>query len=137
MTDLAFDLKDTCLSSGKSPDIKKKLTMDYDSSPSPCSSTASHPSLDESHPSLTPLSTITNKPKIRSGRSLTKCYTEPSPIFSDSNKENVPLPFVNTNSPLKSNSPFKPYDSPLQVSVATKILQRFWGRAADTGSMIL
>jgi len=110
MTDLAFDLKDTCLSSGKSPDIKKKLTMDYDSSPSPCSSTASHPSLDDS----TPLSTITNKPKVRSGRSLTKCYTEPSPIFSDSNKENVPLPFVNTNSPLKNSSPYKPYDSPLQ-----------------------
>ena len=133
MTDLAFDLKDTCLSSGKSPDIKKKLTMDYDSSPSPCSSAASHPSLDDS----TPLSTITNKPKVRSGRSLTKCYKEPSPIFSDSNKENVPLPFVNTNSPLKNSSPFKPYDSPLQVSVATKILQRFCGRAADTGSMIL
>ena len=25
----------------------------------------------------------------------------------------------------------------LQVRVATKILRRFWGRAADTGSMIL
>jgi len=106
MTDLALDFKDACLSSGKSPEIKKKLTMDYDSSPSPCSSTASSDS--------TPLSTITNKPKIRSGRSLTKCWTEPSPIFSDSNKENVPLPFVNTNSPMKSSSPFKPYDSPLQ-----------------------
>ena len=26
---------------------------------------------------------------------------------------------------------------PLRIRVATKILRRFWGRAADTGSMIL
>ena len=65
MTDLAFNLCDTSLSSG-TPNliIKKKLTMDYESSPSPSSS---H---DHSSDSGTPLAAITNKPKVKYNISL-------------------------------------------------------------------
>jgi len=99
VTDLAFNLCDTSLSSPNSPQIfiKKKLTMDYESSPSPSSS---HCSSD----SGTPLASITNKPKGRPGaRSITRCPTAPMDL--EANKENIP------HTKLMS-SPCKTADSP-------------------------
>jgi len=100
VTDLAFNLCDTSLSSPNTPQmiIKKKLTMDYESSPSPSSS---HCSSD----SGTPLTSITNRPKGRlmgSGRSITRCPTEPLDL--EANKENIPM--------TKLMSPCKTADSP-------------------------
>lgn len=116
MTDLAFNLCDTSLSSG-TPNliIKKKLTMDYESSPSPSSS---H---DHSSDSGTPLAAITNKPKGRPGaRSIVRCATAPTD-FKESNKENIPLMSFKTGSPLKS--PSKCVDSPLALKDRMKIIQ--------------
>lgn len=99
VTDLAFNLCDTSLSSPNTPQmiIKKKLTMDDESSPSP---STSHCSSD----SGTPLTTITNKPKGRFGaRSITRCPTEPNDL--EANKENIPLTQL-------ISSPCKMADSP-------------------------
>ena len=97
MTDLAINLCDTSLGSGLTPlpDIKKKLAMDYDSSPS-------------SSDSSTPLSSITNKPKGR--KPLMRSITLPFDL-GESNKENIPH---SRQSPCKS--PFKHLvDSPLTL----------------------
>ena len=99
VTDLAFNLCDTSLSSPNTPQmiIKKKLTMDDESSPSP---STSHCSSD----SGTPLTTITNKPKGRFGaRSITRCPTEPNDL--EANKENISLTQL-------ISSPCKMADSP-------------------------
>ena len=104
MTDLAINLCDTSLGSGMTPlpDIKKKLAMDYDSSPSP------HSSLDRSSDSSTPLSSITNKPKR--SKPLMRSFTAPFDL-GESNKENIPH---SRHSPCKS--PLKQLmDSPLTL----------------------
>ena len=101
MTDLAINLCDTSLGSGSTPlpDIKKRLAMDYDSSPSP------HSSLDRSSDSSTPLSSIGNKPKGR--KTFMRSLTAPLDL-GESNKENIPHC---RQSP--SKSPLKPLlDSP-------------------------
>ena len=100
MTDLAYNLCDTSLSSGQTPviDIKKKLSMDYESSPSPSSSHGT------SSDSGTPLSSITNKPKGRSGRTMVRSFTAPSHDFLESDKENIPVTIKYGLSPGKSPS---------------------------------
>ena len=121
MTDLAYNLCDTSLSSGQTPviDIKKKLSMDYESSPSPSSSHGT------SSDSGTPLSSITNKPKGRSGRTMVRSFTAPSHDFLESNKENIPVTIKYGLSPGKS--PSKPIDSPLALkdrkSIFRKVVQ--------------
>ena len=116
MTDLAINLCDTSLNSGLTPlpDIKKKLAMDYDSSPSP------HSSLDRSSDSRTPLSSITNKEKR--SRPIMRSFTAPLDL-GESNKENIPQV---RHSP--SKSPLKLMDSPLTLkerkpSIFQKVLQ--------------
>lgn len=102
MTDLAINLCDTSLNSGFTPlpDIKKKLAMDYDSSPSP------HSSLDRSSDSGTPLSSITNK--LKRSRPIMKSFTAPFDL-GESNKENIPHSRPSpTKSPLKMLDPFSP-----------------------------
>lgn len=85
MTDLAINLCDTSLGSGLTPlpDIKKRLAMDYDSSPSP------HSSLDRSSDSSTPLSSITNTNKPKSRKPFMRSLTAPLDL-GESNKENIP-----------------------------------------------
>ena len=116
MTDLAINLCDTSLNSGLTPlpDIKKKLAMDYDSSPSP------HSSLDRSSDSSTPLSSITNK--VKRSRPIMRSFTAPLDL-GESNKENIPQV---RHSP--SKSPLKLMDSPLTLkerkpSIFQKVLQ--------------
>jgi len=103
MTDLAINLCDTSLNSGLTPlpEIKKKLTMDYDSSPSP------HSSLDRSSDSSTPLSSITNK--LKRSRPIMRSFTAPFDL-GESNKENIPV-----SRPSPSKSPLKLADSPITL----------------------
>ena len=97
VTDLAFNLCDTNLSSPNTPQMKiKKINYESDS-PSPplvkknLWTTDSPPSPRSCPPdSGTPLTSITNKTKGKfGGRSLTRCATEPSDL--EANKENIPL----------------------------------------------
>lgn len=109
MTDLAFNLHDTSLSSGLTPvqDSKKKLSMDSDSTPSPHTSG----SFNDSN---TPLSSITNKPKrvIACGRLTALKSISTSRDLGENNKENIPLIQHNILPPC-NRSPLKLADSPL------------------------